>query len=55
MSIARNQGISLYRAAEALSLTDELPHKTRTALRALMESFARWRQAMDGPAAHGAR
>ena len=45
---ARNQGISLYRAAEALSLTDELPNKTRTALRALMESFSRWRQAMDG-------
>ncbi|MGL4590968.1 MAG: ATP-dependent helicase, partial [Aestuariivirga sp.] len=44
---ARNQGISLYRAAEALSLTDELPNKTRTALRALMESFSRWRQTMD--------
>jgi DNA helicase-2/ATP-dependent DNA helicase PcrA len=45
---ARRQGLSLYRAAEALSLTDELPGKTRTALRALIDSFARWRQAVDG-------
>ena len=33
MSMPATQGISLYRAAEALSLTDELPAKTRTALR----------------------
>jgi DNA helicase-2/ATP-dependent DNA helicase PcrA len=47
-AIARAQGVSLYRAAEAISLTDELPAKTRTALRKLMESFSRWRQMMDG-------
>ncbi|HRX36729.1 MAG TPA: 3'-5' exonuclease, partial [Aestuariivirga sp.] len=45
---ARANGISLYRAAEALSLTDELPNKTRTALRTLMESFSRWRQMVAG-------
>ncbi|CAN5145018.1 UvrD-helicase domain-containing protein [soil metagenome] len=45
---ARRQGISLYRAAEALSATDELPAKTRTALRQLLESFSRWRQAIAG-------
>ena len=43
-AIARAQGISLYRAAEAMSLTDELPAKTRGALRKLIESFGRWRQ-----------
>ena len=47
-AIARAQGISLYRAAEAMSLTDELPAKTRTALRKLVESFGRWRQMADG-------
>ncbi len=46
--LARAQGVSLYRAAEAISLTDELPAKTRTALRKLMESFSRWRQVMTG-------
>ncbi|MBI2717490.1 MAG: UvrD-helicase domain-containing protein [Rhizobiales bacterium] len=45
---ARKQGISLYRAAEALIVTDELPNKTRTALRTLLESFGRWRQALQG-------
>ncbi len=45
---ARKNGVSLYRAAEALSLTGELPNKTRTALRILIESFARWRQVMTG-------
>ena len=29
-------------------LTDELPNKTRTALRTLLESFGRWRQALAG-------
>jgi len=43
---ARAQGTSLYRAAEALSLSDELPNKTRGALRSLIESFGRWRQAL---------
>ena len=40
---ARARGLSLYRAAEELALTDELPNKTRTALRLLIESFSRWR------------
>ncbi len=46
--LARTQGVSLYRAAEAMALTDELPNRTRTALRALLESFSRWRQMMTG-------
>ncbi len=45
---ARARGLSLYRAAEELTLTDELPNKTRTALRLLLESFSRWRQALQG-------
>ncbi len=45
---ARHQGLSLYRATEALSLSDALPNKTRAALRTLIESFNRWRQAMAG-------
>ncbi|MGH6908012.1 MAG: ATP-dependent helicase, partial [Aestuariivirga sp.] len=43
---ARAQGTSLYRAAETLALTDELPGKARTALRSLIESFGRWRQSL---------
>ena len=46
--VARAQGISLYRAAEAVSGTDDLPSKARTSLRALLDSFSRWRQAMAG-------
>jgi DNA helicase-2/ATP-dependent DNA helicase PcrA len=46
--LARKDGVSLYRAAEALSQTDELPSRTRAALRSLLESFARWRQALSG-------
>ena len=45
---ARARGLSLYCAAEELALTDELPNKTRTALRMLIESFSRWRQALQG-------
>ncbi len=45
---ARKDGVSLYRAAETLSQTDELPAKTRAALRVLLESFGRWRQALSG-------
>ncbi len=44
---ARAQGISLYRAAQAMLATDDLPAKARTSLRVLMDSFARWRQAVD--------
>jgi DNA helicase-2/ATP-dependent DNA helicase PcrA len=46
--LARSGGTSLYRAAEAMVATDELPGKARTSLRILLESFARWRQAMQG-------
>ncbi len=45
---ARKEGVSLYRSAEALALTDELPSKTRNALRQLIESLSRWRQALAG-------
>ena len=44
---ARARGLSLYRAAEELTLTDELPNKTRTALRLLLESFGRWRNGLQ--------
>ena len=44
---ARARGLSLYRTAEELALTDELPNKTRTALRLLIESFNRWRHALQ--------
>ena len=44
---ARAQGTSLYRAAEAMVTTDDLPAKARTALRLLLDSFARWRQSVD--------
>ncbi|HUQ36887.1 MAG TPA: UvrD-helicase domain-containing protein [Aestuariivirga sp.] len=44
---ARARGLSLYRAAEELALTDELPNKTRTALRLLIESFSRWRNGLQ--------
>jgi DNA helicase-2/ATP-dependent DNA helicase PcrA len=46
--VARKQGQSLYRAAETMTVTDELPAKARTALRNLLESFERWRQALSG-------
>ena len=46
--LARAQATSLYRAAETLSLTDELPAKARGALRNLIDSFGRWRQVMAG-------
>ncbi len=44
---ARTGKFSLYRAAEAMSLTDELPNKARTSLRQLLEGFARWRKQVD--------
>ncbi|MBM3519969.1 MAG: ATP-dependent DNA helicase [Alphaproteobacteria bacterium] len=46
--LAKAQSLSLYRAAETLSLTDELPAKARSSLRNLIDSFGRWRQAMTG-------
>jgi DNA helicase-2/ATP-dependent DNA helicase PcrA len=45
---ARRERLSLYRAAETLAATDELLPKTRNALALLLQSFARWRQALDG-------
>ncbi len=44
---ARTQKISLYRAAEAMALTPELPAKARTALKILVNSFARWRSQIN--------
>ncbi|WP_423841702.1 ATP-dependent helicase [Zavarzinia aquatilis] len=41
--LARARGISLHRAAEAITESDELKPKARTALRDLMTGFARWR------------
>ena len=45
--VARSQGLSLFRAAEQMALTDDLPAKARTALRLLLESFIRWRKHID--------
>ncbi len=45
--LARANKTSLYVAAEAISITNELPAKGRTALRALLDSFARWRAQID--------
>jgi DNA helicase-2/ATP-dependent DNA helicase PcrA len=47
-AFARAEGLSLFRAAEAIVATDELPVKARTALRQLCESFRRWRSLLDG-------
>ena len=46
--VARARGQSLYRAAEAMIETDELPAKARTALRLLLDNFRRWRASIDG-------
>jgi DNA helicase II / ATP-dependent DNA helicase PcrA len=46
-SVARRGGTSLYAAATSMLATDELPAKARTALRLLVESFARWRKQVD--------
>jgi len=46
--LARKHGVSLYRAAEMLSQTDELAAKTRKSLADLMTSFGRWRQTLNG-------
>jgi DNA helicase-2/ATP-dependent DNA helicase PcrA len=45
--VARAQRLSLYRAAETMIASDELPSKARTALRLLLESCARWRGQKD--------
>ncbi len=47
MQVARGNQTSLYAAAVTMSQTDELPAKARTALRNLLESFARWRKQID--------
>jgi DNA helicase-2/ATP-dependent DNA helicase PcrA len=44
---ARANSLSLYRAADQLSLTTEFPARTRAPLRALIDSFNRWRQKID--------
>ena len=45
---ARQQGISLYRAAQAMVETDELTPKTRNSLSGLLQTFSRWRALIDG-------
>ena len=40
---ARMRGVSLYRAAEQMSQAKALPARAASSLRALLESFARWR------------
>ena len=52
---ARAQNSSLYRAAEALALSDELPAKTRTALAALLAVLRALAIAHRHPAPHRAR
>jgi DNA helicase II / ATP-dependent DNA helicase PcrA len=42
--VARRRGLSLFAAATDMISSDELPNKARSALRMLLESFARWRQ-----------
>jgi DNA helicase-2/ATP-dependent DNA helicase PcrA len=44
---ARRRGVPLTEAARAIVETDELKPKTRAALRALLESLARWRAQKD--------
>ncbi len=44
---ARARQSSLYVAANDMLMTDELSAKARTALRLLLESFARWRKQVD--------
>ncbi len=45
--LARAHKTSLYVAAEAITFTNDLPAKGRIALRALFDSFARWRGQID--------
>ncbi len=45
---ARGLGIPIYRAAQAMIETDELPNKARGSLTALLGDFARWRTLIDG-------
>ena len=45
---ARAQGISLYRAAQSMVQTDELPAKARGSLTGLLQAFSRWRALIDG-------
>ncbi len=42
--LARNRGISLYRAAELMVAGEGLPARARTALKKLLDDFARWRR-----------
>ena len=42
-AFARMRGVSLYRAAELMAQAGELPARARNSLKALLESFARWR------------
>ena len=44
---ARKHKLSLYAAAQAMALGDDIPAKARTALRQLFDSFARWRTQVE--------
>ncbi len=46
--LARARGIPLYRAAQEIVETEELPAKARNSLKGLLESFRRWRALLDG-------
>jgi len=45
--LARQQGSSLYAAAAALVETDELKPAAKRSLRAILDAFDRWRQALE--------
>ncbi len=45
--VARRQGTSLFIAANQMMASDELPNKARTALRQLIENFARWNKQIE--------
>jgi DNA helicase-2/ATP-dependent DNA helicase PcrA len=53
--VARAQGLSLFRAAEQMALTDELPAKARTALRQAAGKFRPLASANRSPAPHRTR
>ncbi len=47
-AVARDQGVSLYRAATAMCEADEFTPKTRNSLKTLLQDFTRWRAMLDG-------
>jgi len=45
--MARSKRVTLYAAAEAMSVATDLPLKARTSLRQLIDGFTRWRSQID--------